>query len=163
IITTYPVYPSKSTKMMSKNASTFIILFMICMTFLGLTRALSGTGSVAYADFNNLPKKRSLTVNGRFTWEETSGNVTRVNGNCMSGFNDPDIKDYTFYLEDKHGEIIYDLSENIHKCVKVVSPGIKPYQEDFKNGIMNPANIINLGFVIRYKGEKIGYGLVKRA
>ncbi|CAG8681902.1 4532_t:CDS:1 [Cetraspora pellucida] len=133
------------------------------MTFLGLTRAFGGDGSVAYCDFVGLSKRRSLTVNGRFTWEEISGNVTRVNGNCITGFDDPDINDYTFCLEDKYGGIIFDLSENIHKCVEVVSPGITPYQEDFKNGIMKPANIINSRFVIRCKDEKIGYGLVKRA
>ncbi|CAG8740762.1 5468_t:CDS:1, partial [Cetraspora pellucida] len=100
---------------------------------------------------------------GRFTWKETSGNVTRVNGNCMSGFDDPDINNYTFRLEDNHGEVIFDLSENIHKCVKVVSPGITPYKENFKNGIMKPRSIINLRFVIRCKGEKIGDSLVKHS
>ncbi|CAG8451415.1 21080_t:CDS:2, partial [Cetraspora pellucida] len=87
--------------------------------------------------------------------------ITRVYGNCVSGFNDPDINDYTFCLENEHGKVIYDLSENIHKRVKVVSPGITPYQENFKNGIMKPDTIVNLRFVIRCNGKKIGDGLVK--
>ncbi|CAG8631051.1 25390_t:CDS:1, partial [Racocetra persica] len=140
---------------MSKSPSNFIILLMICMTFFRLIRG----NYVAYADYPDTSERSSPLI-GRFTWKETSTNVTRLNGNFMSGFDDPDINNYSFSLEDDH-EVIYDFSKNIRESVKVVDHGITPYEECFENGVMRPRTIIGLKCVIKYKDEIIGNSPVR--
>ncbi|CAG8777464.1 2595_t:CDS:1, partial [Dentiscutata erythropus] len=110
-------------------------------------------GQIAYCDFED--------VIGRFTWAETSENDTLLYGNLYSGFDDPDINNYSFCLEDEHDEVMYDLTQNFQKNVKIVGPGITPYQEDFKNGFMKPSTVTGLRFVIKCKDKTIGDSTIK--
>ncbi|CAG8677874.1 23747_t:CDS:1 [Dentiscutata erythropus] len=151
--------------MATGKLSLFIILFLICVVFIELAQSIAlnkrQSGSVAYADFISGGEKRGAAVTGRFVWTPISKSDTQVDGQFNSGFENSNIKDYSFFLEDKHGKIVYDLTENISKKVNIIVPGTSPYNECFADSFMKPDDIVGLNFIVKCQSEKIGEALIK--
>ncbi|CAB4429710.1 unnamed protein product [Rhizophagus irregularis] len=117
---------------MSKTSFIIAIFALVSLIFVGLTQStplvplekrFSGAGAVAYCDFGD-------KVTGRFTWTNIPGNKCRVMGQFNTGLESPDVKEYSFFLEDDKETKVHDLTEEIASQIHINPPGNDSFQRN---------------------------------
>uniref|UniRef100_A0A1D1XV61 Gamma-aminobutyric acid receptor subunit beta n=1 Tax=Anthurium amnicola TaxID=1678845 RepID=A0A1D1XV61_9ARAE len=143
--------------------SILAFLSFVCLIFVGLTQStplnplekrFSGAGAVAYCDFKD-------EVTGRFTWTNIPGNKCRITGQFNTGLTSPDVKDYTFFLEDDKETVVHDLTDDIAKQIHINVPGCSPYQCDFPFSLTSVKDVTGLCFVVKMKGKTLSKGIIE--
>ncbi|GES88793.1 hypothetical protein GLOIN_2v1604363 [Rhizophagus clarus] len=131
----------------------FVIFALVSLIFVGLTQStpsiplekrFGGAGAVAYCDFKD-------KVTGRFTWTNIPGNKCRVTGQFNTGFDSPDVNEYSFFLEDDKGNKVNDLTNEITSQIHINPPGCSPFQCDFPFSLTSVKDVTGLCFVVKHK------------
>ncbi|RGB24845.1 hypothetical protein C1646_725208 [Rhizophagus diaphanus] len=147
---------------MTKNSFIIVIFALVSLIFVGLTQStplvslekrFSGTGAVAYCDFGD-------KVTGRFTWTNIPGNKCRVTGQFNTGLESPDVKEYSFFLEDDKGNKVHDLTKEITAQIHINPPGASPFQCDFPFSLTSVKEVTGLCFVVKHKGTTLSKGII---
>ncbi|PKY39915.1 hypothetical protein RhiirA4_394035 [Rhizophagus irregularis] len=147
---------------MSKTSFIIAIFALVSLIFVGLTQStplvplekrFSGAGAVAYCDFGD-------KVTGRFTWTNIPGNKCRVMGQFNTGLESPDVKEYSFFLEDDKETKVHDLTEEIASQIHINPPGASPFQCDFPFSLTSVKDVTGLCFVVKHKGTTLSKGII---
>jgi len=143
---------------MSRQSYLLAMIALFCMIFVGSIQSSpldrrSFAGAVAYADFTD-------KVTGRFTWTNIPDNKCRMTGQWNTGFDSPNVDEYSYFLEDDKEGVIQELTKEINAQISINPPGTSPFQCDFPFSLMSVQDVEGLCFVVKHKGKTLSKALL---